>query len=129
MALKHSTHEKNCHPKSTILDQNRTEINILYFNGVKYQILNGKIIISRYIHPRNDSLPKVPCLFLPLNIFFTLLALKPGSDLQPCHKCFSSGVHSLGLSDHNFIYITCKNKRIKGSPRNSHSMKIIILIV
>ncbi len=25
-------------------------------------------------------------------------------------KCFSSPVHSLGLSDHNLIYITLKNK-------------------
>ncbi len=32
-------------------------------------------------------------------------------------KCFSSGVHSLGLSDHNLIYITRKNKRFKSAPR------------
>ncbi len=40
-------------------------------------------------------------------------------------KCCSSGVHSLGLSDHNLIYITRKNKKVKSAPRitKSHSFK------
>ena len=84
--LKGMIHEKNCHPKITILGQNWPEIHIFQLIGVKYQILTDTIIIYRQIHPRNDWLPNVPCLFSPLNIFFTLLALKPGSDLEPCRK-------------------------------------------
>ena len=75
-----------CHSKTAIFGQNQPQIPILWLYDTCYRVLGSKIIIYRHFYLRNDIFENSQCLFSPLNTFFTLLAVKPGSNLQPCLK-------------------------------------------
>ena len=52
----------------------------------KHEILGRIIRNYKHFYPRNAIFPYFLLIFWTLNNVFTLLAVKSGSNLKPCHK-------------------------------------------
>ena len=73
-----------CHWKVSVFGQKWAKTINFPKNYWKYEVFGGKIRNYRHFYPKYDIIPDLKLVFFTPKYFFTLLAVKPGSNLEPC---------------------------------------------